>query len=507
MQVSPPQSQRQLVSGKVGWGWRQATYPISSNFGLTGLMMCLGVAYQILTYGDIRDFLDDQSLAWLTTNLNLLIVSLTICGWFLGIPATQQILRICRQNAAYQFSRIQLMAIAIYWLILVAGLYQLPKYSNSDRLVTLLVALWWIIPATLFVSISACLVWRSSQARSESKHLVKEPLSNLALNIVTYSDHTVLVSPSPLGQQPRQFNGLVLMVFSFFVWTMLDIATNFRAILAISLAMAGLAGFFVWQVQMQAPKQSMLLQFGGIWGMGARYTINLRHFSRLSIIKLQEASGDLSWMQLEGNSGELTLPLAMTMHWHNLKSAVVKEPLLEEQKPQSNLGIDSEIDDQLGQTIRQEFHLARQEGERDSLGLANVLLPQGAGILVGSILLSIGCLVLLIFPIADQLSPWSAIALLSVCLLSPRLGRLIFKLVAPNALDEDLSDRAEIITNCQPWEIAVALLIMVMAMTIPEPSQSQEFLPWLSLFLGWLSIAVGICVLAFVRRTPLWHKN
>jgi hypothetical protein len=46
MQVSPSQAQRQLVSGKVGWGWRQATYPISANFIVAGLViLVVTIAY------------------------------------------------------------------------------------------------------------------------------------------------------------------------------------------------------------------------------------------------------------------------------------------------------------------------------------------------------------------------------------------------------------------------------------------------------------------------------
>ena len=58
MQVSPPQPQRQLVSGKVGWGWRQATYPISLNFGLTGGVMLAGIMAQFLSQTNINLSMD-----------------------------------------------------------------------------------------------------------------------------------------------------------------------------------------------------------------------------------------------------------------------------------------------------------------------------------------------------------------------------------------------------------------------------------------------------------------
>ncbi|MCA6624725.1 MAG: hypothetical protein IM542_19565, partial [Pseudanabaena sp. M165S2SP1A06QC] len=47
MQVSPSHSQRQLVSGKVGWGWRQATMPISANFFFAGLLMLMVAIAQL----------------------------------------------------------------------------------------------------------------------------------------------------------------------------------------------------------------------------------------------------------------------------------------------------------------------------------------------------------------------------------------------------------------------------------------------------------------------------
>lgn len=63
MQVSPSHSQRQLVSGKVGWGWRQATMPISANFFFAGLLILMVAIAQLLPIGE-TNFLAVSSLSW-----------------------------------------------------------------------------------------------------------------------------------------------------------------------------------------------------------------------------------------------------------------------------------------------------------------------------------------------------------------------------------------------------------------------------------------------------------
>ncbi len=477
MQVSPSHSQRQLVSGKVGWGWRQATYPISANFIFAGLLILIVAIAQLVKMS--------EPIIFAISSILFLV------GFAIGIYAAKSVVEVCRQNTDYLFSRSQLIGIATYWLALIAGLSIPSETSSSETFAKVFVAMWWILPAAIFIGIASSLAWRSGQNKSTKKQSI-EPVSNDVLNVVTYSDQTVLISPLAMSQQPRQFNSLVLIVLGLFFWTMLDLSTNIRAIAAISFTASGLTGFFTWQAQLRSPEKFLYLRFSGLWGIATEYAINLRPFSSLSVVKLQEADGELSWMQLSGNNSEITVPLAITM-------------LTSTNKQEANQN------DQFGQTLREEFHLAKQETERDSLGMANVLLPQGAGVLAGTALIILGIFLLFILPLPTKLTAESAIAWLGVCLVSPAIARFFLQLVAPNSLQ---SDRPKSIENhLQPWEIGTAILLIsafLSAQTtgkITSLATINQSLPLLELMAGWLGISIGICILAFVRRTPLWHNN
>ncbi len=473
MQVSPSHSQRQLVSGKVGWGWRQATYPICANFGFAGFLILLGVIARLFQ-------LDDPRLLAIAG----LLFSL---GFLLGIYTAKSVVEVCRQNADYVFSQWQVIALVSYWLILITGI------SNDSPLTTqIFVAMWWIVPAAILIGISSNLMLRSLRSKfakpnAQPALVIPNPE---ALNVVAYSDQTVLVSPSSLAQQPRQFNSLVLIVIGFFFWTMLDFSSSIRAIIVIIFTLTGLTGFFTWQVQLRSPEKILHLRFSGLWGIDAEYAIDLRPFSRLSLVKLQEAGGELSWMQLAGSSSEITLPLAMTMLVDQIKG-----------KEDDN--------DQLGQTLREEFHLAKQETECDSLSLAHVLLPQGAGILAGTAFTIIGVFALIIFPIETKLSAATVIAWLGVCVVSPAIARFILKLVATNSLQSDRPNHLKI--HLQPWEIGTALLLISAFLTpttgkIASLVTLNQAMPLITLICGWLGISIGVCIFAFVRRTPLWNN-
>jgi len=474
MQVLPSHSQRQLVSGKVGWGWRQATYPISANFIFAGLLILMLVIAKLGQLGDSR--------------ILVIVGVMLVVGFVVGLYTAKSVVEVCRQNSDYLFSQPQLIGMTAYWLVLIAGLS-----NSSETFAKLFSAMWWILPAAIFTGMASSLAWRSGKSKTavEKKQII-EAVNADVLNVITYSDQTVLVSPSALGQQPRQFNSLVLIVLGFFFWTMLDFSTNLKAIAAIALTASGLTGFFTWQAQLRSPEKILHLRFSGLWGIDAEYAIDLRPFSSLSVVKLQEASGELSWMQLSGNKSDITIPLAMTVVTSSTKES-----------PNQN--------DQLGQTIRDQFHLAKQESERDSLGMANVLLPQGAGILAGTAFIMVGGLLLFIFPLPTNLSAESAIAWLGVSLVSPAVARFLLQLVAPNSLQ---SDRSSYIKNhLQPWEIGTALLLISAFLSrqttgnITSLVTFNQALPLLTLICGWLSISIGVCLLAFVRRTPLWSNN
>lgn len=470
MQVSPSHSQRQLVSGKVGWGWRQATYPISANFIFAGLLMLIVAIAQLVK-------MSEPSLFAIASTLFLV-------GLAIGIYTAKSVVNVCRQNSDYLFSRSQLIGITIYWLFLIAGLS-----ISSETFAKIFVAMWWILPAAIFIGIASSLAWRSGQSK---KKQTIESVSTDVLNVVIYSDQTVLISPLALSQQPRQFNSLVLIVLGLFFWTMLDFSTNIRAIAAIAFTASGLTGFFTWQAQLRSPEKVLYLRFSGLWGIAAEYAINLRPFSSLSVVKLQESDGELSWMQLSGNNSEITIPLAMT-----ILPSTTKE--------------NASANDQFGQTLREEFHLAKQETERDSLGMANVLLPQGAGILAGTALIILGVFLLFILPLPTKITAESAIALLGVCLVSPAIARFFLQLVAPNSLQGDRPSYTE--NHLQSWEIGAAILLISAFLStqaigkVASLVTLNQSLPLLTLICGWLGISIGVCILAFVRRTPLWHSN
>ncbi|MCY7331096.1 MAG: hypothetical protein LH649_00215, partial [Pseudanabaena sp. CAN_BIN31] len=125
MQVSPSHSQRQLVSGKVGWGWRQATYPISANFIFAGLLILIVAIAQLVK-------MSEPSLFAIASTLFLV-------GLAIGIYTAKSVVNVCRQNSDYLFSRSQLIGITIYWLVLVAGL----SISSSETFAKIFVAMWW----------------------------------------------------------------------------------------------------------------------------------------------------------------------------------------------------------------------------------------------------------------------------------------------------------------------------------------------------------------------------
>ncbi len=484
MQALPSHSQRQLVSGKVGWGWRQATYPICTNFGFAGILI-MAIASAIL-------------LKWDTLWGRQIYAGLVFLGLIIGLYSARSIVAVCQNNSGYRFSQGQSLGMLTYLMLLAGGIERSP-----EAFVRVFVAMWWILPAATFLGISISLLLRSTQLQLMQKaksapEIKSAVLSNVlnseALNVVTYSDHTVLVSPSALSQQPRQFNSLVLMTLGLCCWTMLDFAPSFKAIATISFTIGGLTGFFTWQAQLRSPDKLLQLKFSGLWGLAAHYVINLRPFSHLTVIKLQEANGELSWMQLAGGKLEITLPTVMTMFMGQSK----------EENQQS---------DQFGKAIREEFHLAKQETESDGLGLAHILLPQGAGILAGAVFIAIGLIVLLSFPIQPKLTSSSIFAWLGVCIVSPDLGKFLLQIVAPNSLQSDRQPQRLL----HSWEIGVALILISLWLNAHNIALAQlqilnvinftHIFPLFTLAIGWLCVGVGICILTFVRRFPLWNAN
>jgi len=109
------------------------------------------------------------------------------------------------------------------------------------------------------------------------------------------------------------------------------------------------------------------------------------------------------------------------------------------------------------------------------------------------------------------MSAASAIAWLGVCLVSPAIARFCLQIVAPNSLQSDRPNYEK--NHLHPWEVGTAMLLISLFLSaqVPESNTYQllfgKALPMLSLISGWLNISIGVCILAFVRRTPLWNKN
>jgi hypothetical protein len=110
-----------------------------------------------------------------------------------------------------------------------------------------------------------------------------------------------------------------------------------------------------------------------------------------------------------------------------------------------------------------------------------------------------------------SLSAESAIAWLGVCLVSPAIARFFLQLVAPNSLQSDRPSYSK--NHLQSWEIGTAILLISAFLPTQQTAKIaplaifMQSLPILTLICGWLSISIGACILAFVRRTPLWNTN
>jgi hypothetical protein len=84
-------------------------------------------------------------------------------------------------------------------------------------------------------------------------------------------------------------------------------------------------------------------------------------------------------------------------------------------------------------------------------------------------------------------------------------------LVATNSLQSDRHSNHPTHSNhLQSWEIGTAILLISVFLTpatgkVAYLVTGNQALPLITLICGWLSISIGVCILAFVRRTPLWN--
>lgn len=482
LQTSQPHLHAQMVSGKLSWGETQAAKLIAANFLMTAGVILLGASAPILQF----------NRAELNTFLSIAAVGAIAASR----SAAKSILETCRHNLPYRFPSALVVYGSMFGLLLLVLLAIAPREGQAqiaDAPVAAvgilqgiaLIASWWAILA-IFLMGTAFWLWlwarkiKPNLAKTEAKDVAKNEVGTSEhLSVISDSDRTVLISPTALLQQPRQFNSVAILVFSLFFWTMVDLQIGVKAILAIAIAAAGLTGISIWQIYLYPQHRILALHFSGLWGLGANYTIDLRAFSRLALVKMQESSGEISWMQLTGNSLEITLPSAIT----------------------TNFTRSDADEDELGKVLREKVQLARHDTNRDSLGLIGVLLPQGAGILAGICLLAIGSVSLFLLPMPAQNLLEGAVILLAVCLLSPAIAWYILNLIAPNSL---APDRMPPVNHIQVWEIGAAIAIA--AVVLPLVTRAAYALPLLFLACAWLSFGVGACILTLTRRTPIVNQ-
>jgi hypothetical protein len=259
---------------------------------------------------------------------------------------------------------------------------------------------------------------------------------------------------------------LVLIVMAAFFWTTEGLAPGIKQIAVVAIAITGLANYGQWRLRFDPKFGNLLLSFDGL--SSHSYLFRLSEFSFLEKITLEE--GELSWLQLSGYRGDITLP-----------QCLFSEP---------------EVGQNTYEKLLSLTNLAKQEGVRDRLRLIGILLPLGAGTF-GGICLVIGAIISIW--LAPQEIPQKAeglVLLTGVSLLSARLARSLLGWLAPKILSSLPNPYAN---QLQAWEVGAAIILIVLV--------------WGSKYWGigeisiltaeWLVLAVGIDLLVIVRRTPI----
>jgi hypothetical protein len=329
---------------------------------------------------------------------------------------------------------------------------------------TYLASFWTIVGFGLIGIATRLVPKRSTEIRE------RELAAANHLSIITYSDQSVTISPTALSQQPRQFNRLMLLLLSLVVLTTAEFPGD--KVVVVIIAFLGLAGLYTWQLQLDPEAKLIRLNFSGLWGLAATYSMNMQNLSRLEIIKLRE--GELHWLQLAGYSREVTLP-----------GAIITQPPTNKEECE------------LTSALLDTFHLARHDTTRDILGLTSILIPQSAGMLAGLVLLSIGLTTLLFLPTPPDVRLEMTVVLAGVCMLSPAIARYSLVWIAPNVPQPDPLDGA---APFESWEVGAALIATITALS----GQSDGLL---SVGLAWLCFGVGVCLFILVRRSPIKHRT
>ncbi|MBD2101487.1 hypothetical protein [Leptolyngbya sp. FACHB-261] len=283
---------------------------------------------------------------------------------------------------------------------------------------------------------------------------------------LTETEAGVTLAPNLLQERRRQLLGIAALALSLFIWMVLPLGPASKALLCGLLVFAGLVALSSWQLHLSSePQPQAVLCFSGPPGLASRYSLNAQPLRRLELVKLRQ--GGLSWLQLVGSDGEIVLPAILTS---------------------------GRRQQQLSQTVTQSLRLTTHQSSYDSLALMDILLPQGGAVLAG-LLLVMGGVVSLPMLTGQVTEPLAGLLSLAGCgLVAPSLARQLLTWGLPNVLAP---------TEQQP------------RLSGPELGGVFWLLAWslagnwqlALLTLAWLSLGLGVLVLALSRRVPLKLKG
>jgi hypothetical protein len=447
----------------------------------TGCLMLLGIATPLLR-------LKIYNLDW---ELWMAAIAIMLLGWLVSKKLSKSIIKSCFENLSFNYTPRFLIAIALLWLSLLLVF----SLGLDDILTDGLVSGLWAIVATTLIGIALRIgiitkptaKFKSSYYSPQIKIIttleIPEKISEIS------SNEKIMISPKALRQQPQQFNGLMCLILSLFVWTILDLSEGLGELVAIAFAGWGLIHLSTWQVVVYPPQKLISIDFSGIWGMASTFHINIHTFPRLETIKLKEL--DIQWLQLAGKSEVITLPTTVT------ETSTPKTS--SERHHQADPANFSHPFNNLTEALTVKLQLPEHKVSRDTFGVMNILLPQSVSILAGLALLALTVITSLFWQLPTKLPLETTILLLGVCLVMPRVAQLVLQLVAPSMMPSDRSSAL-----LPPWQIGLALIMLANISAIKLSSQGLEIL---GLTIIWLCGGVGICVLALARRSPLVTKR
>lgn len=441
----------------------------------TGCIMLLGIATPLLR---LKIYNLDREL-WLGA------VVIVLLGWLVSKKLSKSVIKSCFENVAFSYTPTFLIAIALLWL----SLLLIFSLELDDILTDGLVSGLWAIVGTTLISIGLR-IGTIAKPTAKSKSSYYAPQIKITGASEVNNNEKITISPKALRQQPQQFNGLMCLILSLFVWTILNLSEGLGELVAIAFASWGLTNLSTWQVLVYPPQKLISIDFSGIWGMASTFDINIHTFPRLETIKLKEL--DMQWLQLAGKSEVITLPTTVTES---------STPKAAADRPNSATNPDNFNDpfSNLTEALTVKLQLPVHKVSRDTFGMMNILLPQSVSILAGVALLALTLITSLFWQLPTKLPLETTILLLGICLVIPRMAQLVLQLVAPSMMP---SDRPPALLP--PWQIGSALVILANISATKLSSQGAELL---SLTIIWLCGGVGICVFALAQRSPLVTKR